>query len=348
MAETQVGDVRTGDGGRVVVGVDGSDAAQAALAWGLEEARLRHATLEVVSAWQYPFEMASASFAVPTPAGEMRLWAEDLIEQALVAVEADGAVPVVRRAEYGPAVTVLMAAAHGAELLVVGTRGHSRVTGLFLGSVSQYLAVHAPCPVLVVHGFPHASAPGSEVSRGVVHAARRADAPVPGGASGAGADGERGHGDGASPAASAPLWVGSLEEIPEAECLALLAGKSVGRLIVVEEESPIAFPVNYVVDGRTVAVRTDPGTKLDWGALGRVAFEVDEIDEARRLGWSVVVQGVGRDITEGIDTWSERLRSRELVPWVGGERQHWIAIASPRVTGRRILAPDVAEALSSS
>jgi nucleotide-binding universal stress UspA family protein len=339
MADTEGGSAHAGNGGRVVVGVDGSDASQAALAWALEEARLRHATLEVVSSWQYPFEMAAGSFAVPAPAGEMRLWAEDVIEQALAAVEADGDVPVVRRAEYGPAVTVLMAAARGAELLVVGTRGHSRVTGLFLGSVSQYLAVHAPCPVLVVHGAREAPAPEADARSG---SARVAGIAAADDSAAAGVD----EGTAAATAAPRPPWVGSLAEIPEEECLALLAGKSVGRLIVVYEDNPIAFPVNYVLDGRTVAIRTDQGTKLDWGALGRVAFEVDEIDEARHQGWSVIVQGVGRDITEGIDTWSERLRSKELVPWVGGDRQHWIAIASPRITGRRILTPDDAEALS--
>jgi nitroimidazol reductase NimA-like FMN-containing flavoprotein (pyridoxamine 5'-phosphate oxidase superfamily) len=180
--------------------------------------------------------------------------------------------------------------------------------------------------VLVVH----ATGPTPASGRGGGHGADQAEVGL-----------EDGQGAGT---ATAPLWVGSLEEIPQEECLALLAGKSVGRLIVVHEDNPIAFPVNYVLDGHTVAVRTDPGTKLDWGALGRVAFEVDEIDEERRQGWSVIVQGVGRDITEGIDTWSERLRSRELVPWVGGERQHWIAIASPRITGRRILAPEATAA----
>jgi nucleotide-binding universal stress UspA family protein len=325
------GDGGNGGGSRVVVGVDGSDAAQAALAWALEEARLRHATLEVVSTWQYPYEMAAGSFAVPAPAGEMRLWAQDIIEQSLARLEADESVPVVRRAEYGPAVTVLMERARRAELLVVGTRGHSRLTGLFLGSVSQYLAVHAPCPVLVVHGPRGTDSPGIPE-----RSARRA-----------GVDGSSLLGAGGSDDdAGAGPWVGALEEIPEEECLALLAGKSVGRLVVVHDDAPIAFPVNYVLDGRTVAVRTDPGTKLDWGTLGRVAFEVDDIDEERRQGWSVVVQGVGRDVTDGVDAWSERMRSKELVPWVGGERQHWIAIASPRITGRRIRNQEDAEALA--
>jgi uncharacterized protein len=303
---------------RVVVGIDGSDAAQAALCRALEEARLRHASLEVVCAWQFPFEMSAGTFAVPAPAGEMRLWAEELIDQALASAgdEARAGVPIERLAEYGPAVSALMKVAEGAQLLVVGTRGHSRVTGLFLGSVSQYLAIHAPCPVMVVHG-PPVSAPGAEGPKPAAMAEGKAMA-----------------GNGGEPEET--TVASRLEEIPEEECLALLAGKSVGRLVVVHEDEPVAFPVNYVVDGHTVAVRTDPGTMLDWATLGKVAFEVDQIDEERHQGWSVLVQGIGRDVTEGVDAWSERLRSKELEPWAGGERRHWIAIASPRVSGRRI------------
>ncbi len=299
------GSHRSTGGARVVVGVDGSEASKRALAWALEEARLRHASLQVVHAWQFPYEMAAASFAVPAPAGEMELWAKDVLDQALTDVEADETVSVVRRAEYGPAASVLMDAARHAELLVVGTRGHGRATGLFLGSVSQYLAVHAPCPVLVVHG-PRPVAEECTEDTG----------------------------------ASSTPWVRTLKEIPEEECLALLSSRSVGRLVVVHDGVPRVFPVNYVLDGHTVALRTDPGIKLDWATMGRVAFEVDAIDEERHRGWSVVVHGVGRDITDGIDTWSEKMRSQQLPPWVGGERLHWVAIASPSITGRRICVGD--------
>ncbi|HLX87307.1 MAG TPA: universal stress protein [Acidimicrobiales bacterium] len=294
-------------GPRVVVGVDGSDASLTALGQARTEAGLRHAVLEVVHAWQFPFDLTAATYAVPAPAGEMKLWAEQVVDDALAALPpavAGAHTEIVRRVEEGSPALVLADAAKGAELLVVGTRGHSRLTGLFLGSVSQYLVVHAPCPVLVVHGPRPPDDKGASPASSVV----ASSAPVP-----------------------------QLLEIDEDECLALLAGRAVGRLVVVHEGQPIALPVNYVLDGRTVAVRTDPGIMLDWATLGHVAFEIDEIDEQTRQGWSVLVQGIGHDVTDGVDEWSERLRGRELEPWAGGERQHWVALSSPRISGRRIV-----------
>jgi nucleotide-binding universal stress UspA family protein/nitroimidazol reductase NimA-like FMN-containing flavoprotein (pyridoxamine 5'-phosphate oxidase superfamily) len=302
----------TGAMARVVVGVDGSEASQSALVWALEEARLRQATLHVVHAWQYPFELAAGTYSVPVPAGEMKLWAQDVIDDALAAVEADPSVPILPETINGPATSVLLEAAKGAELLVVGTRGHNRLTGLFLGSVSQFLVVHAPCPVLVAHG------PRTAHER-AAPARPAATVPAP-----------------AAEQAPTSTVVPAVEEIPEDECIALLGGHSVGRLVVVHEGIPQAFPLNYVLDGRTVAVRTDPGTVLDWATLGHVAFEVDQIDEDAHEGWSVLVQGIGRDVTEGVDAWSERLRSRQLEPWAAGEKRHWVAVASPTITGRRI------------
>ena len=94
----------------------------------------------------------------------------------------------------------------------------------------------------------------------------------------------------------------------EAECLALLAGHGFGRLAVTADGQPLVFPVNYILDDRTVAIRTDPGTKLDRARLGRVAFEIDSIDPVHREGWSVLVEGVGRDITDAVDAWSRGVR----------------------------------------
>jgi hypothetical protein len=110
----------------------------------------------------------------------------------------------------------------------------------------------------------------------------------------------------------------------------------VGRLAVNADGQPLVFPVNYILDGRTVAIRSDPGTKLAWATLGRVAFEIDHIDPRRQEGWSVLVQGVGRDITDELDAWSTAVRSAPLAPWAAGEKGHWLAIGSPQFSGRRL------------
>lgn len=127
-----------------------------------------------------------------------------------------------------------------------------------------------------------------------------------------------------------------LEEIEEEECLKLLAAQTVGRIGVVDEDRPLIFPVNYIIDGRTVAFRTDPGTKLRAATLAKVAFEIDSVDPERREGWSVLVSGTGREVTDSLDAWSEEVTSRHLHPWAAGEKEHWVAIASPTISGRRI------------
>ena len=131
--------------------------------------------------------------------------------------------------------------------------------------------------------------------------------------------------------------VSQLVELTEDDCLNLLGSQSVGRIAVVREGHPLIFPVNYVLQNRTVAFRTDSGTKLDWASMGPVAFEIDMTDPMYHTGWSVMVQGTGRDITEGLDEWSEKVVSQTLTPWADGEKSHWVAIASPTFSGRRII-----------
>ena len=128
----------------------------------------------------------------------------------------------------------------------------------------------------------------------------------------------------------------TLEVIEEAECLELLASSAVGRIAVVLDGRPLIFPVNYLLHHRTVAFRTDPGTKLEAATLGRVAFEVDGTDSLYHTGWSVLVQGVGQEITDAWDAWSQDVRQHHLEPWAAGAKEHWVAIASPVFSGRRI------------
>lgn len=138
--------------GRIVVGVDGSAPAEAALRWALAEARLRGAVCEVVHAWTYPVVadiagMAAAGVAWPDLEAEARRLLDEVIEQ--VRPESEG-VTIEARVVEGTAAGVLIDAARDADLLVVGSRGRGGFVGLLLGSVSQQVAHHAPCPIVIV------------------------------------------------------------------------------------------------------------------------------------------------------------------------------------------------------
>lgn len=138
---------------RIVVGIDGSDHAKEALRWALEEARLRGATLRVVNAWTAPVYVgyAAVSGAVLDPA-LFKDAADEQIETAVKEILGDATdVPVERKTVEGTAASVLVEEAEGADLLVVGSRGHGGFAGLLLGSVSQQCAQHSLCPVVIVH-----------------------------------------------------------------------------------------------------------------------------------------------------------------------------------------------------
>ncbi|MGI9594627.1 MAG: pyridoxamine 5'-phosphate oxidase family protein [Acidimicrobiales bacterium] len=128
-----------------------------------------------------------------------------------------------------------------------------------------------------------------------------------------------------------------LIELSTEECWWHLAEKSVGRLAVSVANRPDIFPVNYRIDGETIVVKTAPGFKLAAATLGSgVAFEVDQLDEAARTGWSVVVHGQATEI--------ERLEELldaddlEVGPWAAGTKNHYIRINPTAVTGRRVPA----------
>ena len=125
----------------VVVGLDGSAAADAALGFGFAEAQLRGVPLLALCA------LADAPGSL---GGCLTLQAE--FEQAIARHEkAHPEVPVLRQVAQGGARDALLAAAHDAQLLVVGSRGRGGMAGMLLGSVSQAVLHHAPCPVAVVH-----------------------------------------------------------------------------------------------------------------------------------------------------------------------------------------------------
>jgi nucleotide-binding universal stress UspA family protein len=136
---------------RIVVGIDGSEGSELALEWAVDEARRRHAILDAVTAWQPPYV---SGYPVTTGTFDPRRLEEgarEILDHAVDSVDARGLPePIGRFVNLGSAATTLIEAAKGADLLVVGTRGRGGFTGLLLGSVSQQVAHHAPCPVVIV------------------------------------------------------------------------------------------------------------------------------------------------------------------------------------------------------
>jgi nucleotide-binding universal stress UspA family protein len=135
---------------RIVVGLDGSDSSVRALEHAAKLAQVLRTSLEAIIAWSYP--VALTAYAV----GEL----PDLEHSARqVATEAINRVfgdtwpeSLSLKVRQGNAAQVLITESAGAEMLVLGSRGHGGFAGLLLGSVSAECAAHARCPVLIVHG----------------------------------------------------------------------------------------------------------------------------------------------------------------------------------------------------
>jgi nucleotide-binding universal stress UspA family protein len=141
---------------RIVVGVDGSTSSKEALRWALDEARLRGATLRVVYAWKMPLYVGNGFAPVAIPGRKaLRAAAVARLDEAVATALRDvHDVRIERKAVEGSAASVLLEEADGANLLVIGSRGHGGFAGLLLGSVGQQCASHAQCPVVIVRGEP--------------------------------------------------------------------------------------------------------------------------------------------------------------------------------------------------
>lgn len=138
--------------GRIVVGVDGSTPSLKALVWAQRQAELSGAELETVTSWDFQAWAATVPGAISpdfNPEDLARQIQDEAIDKAL---DPDAAKKATRTVILGSPAHVLLEQAKGADLLVVGDRGHTGLVATLLGSVSLHVTQHAPCPVTVVRG----------------------------------------------------------------------------------------------------------------------------------------------------------------------------------------------------
>jgi nucleotide-binding universal stress UspA family protein len=138
---------------RIVAGVDGSASSVEALRWAVRQAELTGATVDAVIAWQYPAAAVGFGWgAVADDTDYAELAAKTVAEAISEAVDPATDVRVRPVVVHGYPAEVLTEHAAGADLLVVGSRGHGGFAGALLGSVSQHCTHRAPCPVVVIRG----------------------------------------------------------------------------------------------------------------------------------------------------------------------------------------------------
>ena len=165
-------------GPRVVVGIDFSAGARAALLFALQDAARRGVPVEAVTAYRPPdYWMDFYAVATVQP-DQARTAALERVRAFVAEVAPGGPQPppeVHARAVMGAGADVLILESHGADLLVVGSRGHGGFASMLLGSVSMQCAQHASCPVTVVHS-PEAHR--ERLHRRREHAGQREHAPA--------------------------------------------------------------------------------------------------------------------------------------------------------------------------
>ncbi len=141
---------------RIVVGVDGFESSEAALRWAIHQAKLTGAVVEAVTVWQVPAGSGLLAAAdMPDYQDDARIVLTEAINEMCM-IDTD--VEVCPRVVEGRAAQVLVDASEGAELLVLGCRGHGGLAEAPLGSVGQYCVHHASCPVVIMRGKASATA----------------------------------------------------------------------------------------------------------------------------------------------------------------------------------------------
>jgi nitroimidazol reductase NimA-like FMN-containing flavoprotein (pyridoxamine 5'-phosphate oxidase superfamily) len=131
-----------------------------------------------------------------------------------------------------------------------------------------------------------------------------------------------------------------IEELERDESLRLISPGGIGRIAYTSRFGPTVLPVNYTLYDGAIVFRTAENSPLDEdlrtgieGADYQVAFEIDDIDMAGQMGWSVLIQGPAHHVT-GPER--ETVRQACVEPWAPGSRELFVRIVPSRITGRRI------------
>ncbi|MEV6973081.1 universal stress protein [Kitasatospora sp. NPDC093806] len=143
-------------GQRIVVGIDGSAPSKAALRWAVGQALLTGAAVHAVAAWEYP--SLYGWYAPVADDGFEQAARRTLTAEVDEVIGRERPVEVAESLVLGHAAEVLLEAAEGADLLVLGSRGRGTFARTLLGSVSARCAVHGSCPVVIVRADGSASA----------------------------------------------------------------------------------------------------------------------------------------------------------------------------------------------
>jgi len=129
-------------------------------------------------------------------------------------------------------------------------------------------------------------------------------------------------------------------ELTEGECWQLLKSASLGRVVFTHHAMPAIRPVNHLVDGQTIIIRSHLGAAIvsragaGAGDGTVVCYEADDLDATRHTGWSVIVTGLARLVREPAAI--ERYE-RALEPWIAGQMDHVISIEPRLISGIRLV-----------
>jgi nucleotide-binding universal stress UspA family protein len=134
---------------RIVVGVDGSVPSKEALDWAIRQAKLTGAVVDAVIAWHYPGTYGYSAYVADNT--DYAQLAAKVVADTIAEVSGPtGPAEIRPKVVEGNPAAVLLAASEGADLLVVGSRGHGGFVEALLGSVSQHCVHHAGCPVVII------------------------------------------------------------------------------------------------------------------------------------------------------------------------------------------------------